>query len=89
VLVLSKFAGAAEELDGAFEINPYDPEACASDLRAALVMPEAERNERMQRLRASLRTIYDWMDEIFTLWQHAAEGSDVPLSEADLWRRVR
>jgi trehalose-6-phosphate synthase len=89
VLVLSKFAGAAEELDGAFEINPYDPEACADDLRAALLMPETERNERMQRLRESLRTIYDWMGEIFTLWHHAAEGTAVPLSKADLWRRVR
>jgi alpha,alpha-trehalose-phosphate synthase [UDP-forming] len=89
VLVLSKFAGAAEELDGAFEINPYDPERCAGDLRTALLMPAEERAARMRRLRASLRTIYDWMGEIFELWGVAAAGGDVPLSQADRWRRVR
>lgn len=89
VLVLSKFAGAAEELDGACEINPYDPEQFARDLHAALLMPPAERAERGRRLRASLRSIYDWMDEIFRLWHHAAAGGDVPLSSADMWRRVR
>ncbi|HSJ08885.1 MAG TPA: trehalose-6-phosphate synthase [Longimicrobiales bacterium] len=89
VLVLSKFAGAAEELDGAFEVNPYDPEATAEGLRTALLLHGAERVERMNRLRASLRTIYDWMGEVFTVWGAAARGERVPLSEADRWSRVR
>jgi trehalose-6-phosphate synthase len=89
VLVLSKFAGAAEELDGAFETNPYDPEECADRLRTALLMPSAERADRVRRLRASLRSIYDWMGEIFIMWSAVAEGREAPLSEADRWSRTR
>jgi trehalose-6-phosphate synthase len=89
VLVLSKFAGAAEELDGSFEVNPYDPEETAERLRTALLLPEAERRERMRRMHDSLRSIYDWMGEIFELWGAAAEGGAVPLADADRWSRVR
>jgi trehalose-6-phosphate synthase len=89
VLVLSKFAGAAEELDGAYEVNPYDPEGTAEGLREALLMPEAERAERMQRLRGSLRTIYDWMAEVFQVWGAVADGRPAPFSRADMWSRTR
>jgi trehalose 6-phosphate synthase/phosphatase len=51
VLVLSEFAGAAAELDGAVVVNPYDVEAVAGAIRRALAMPEGERRSRMQRLR--------------------------------------
>jgi trehalose-6-phosphate synthase len=89
VLVLSKFAGAAEELDGACEINPYDPESSAATLREALLMSGEERADRIRRLRASLRTIYDWMGEVFDVWGAVARGDPVPLSDADGWRRTR
>jgi trehalose-6-phosphate synthase len=89
LLILSKFAGAAEELDGAFEMNPYDPEECAVRLREAVLMSADERADRVARMRASLRTIYDWMGEIFATWSHAARGGAVPLSGADGWRRSR
>jgi trehalose-6-phosphate synthase len=89
VLVLSKFAGAAEELDGAFEINPFDPEAVAAGLHTVLSMSEAERADRMRRLHSSLRTIYDWMAEVFRVWGAVAQGADAPLSAADHWRRTR
>jgi trehalose-6-phosphate synthase len=89
VLVLSKFAGAAEELDGACEINPYDPEASAAALRQALLMSGEERADRIRRLRGSLRSIYDWMGEIFDVWGAVARGDHAPLSEADGWRRTR
>lgn len=89
VLVLSKFAGAAEELDGAFEINPFDPEATAERLHAALLMQPQERAERAARLRGSLRTIYDWMAEVFGVWGSVVRGGDVPLSAADHWSRTR
>jgi trehalose-6-phosphate synthase len=89
VLLLSRFAGAAAELDGSFDFNPYDPESAARDLAAALVMPAAERRERMQRLNASLRTIYDWMAEVFTVWGAISGSGSAPLSVADRWRRSR
>jgi trehalose 6-phosphate synthase len=89
VLILSKFAGAAQELDGAVEVNPFDPEGTAELIRGALLMPEAERRERMGRLHGSLRTIHQWMVEVFELWGAAARGERAPLSAADAWRRTR
>ena len=51
VLVLSQFAGAAEELgDGAILINPLEPEAIAAAIDSALRMPLAERQTRHRRM---------------------------------------
>jgi trehalose 6-phosphate synthase/phosphatase len=88
-LVLSKFAGAVEELSGAIEVNPFDPEMFAEQIRAALLMPEAERRERLGRMHGSIRSIYDWMAEIFDVWGAVARGESAPLSEADQWARLR
>jgi alpha,alpha-trehalose-phosphate synthase [UDP-forming] len=52
VLILSEFAGAAEELEEALLVNPYDMDAIASSLRHALTMSAAERAARMNALRA-------------------------------------
>ncbi|MCC6735961.1 MAG: alpha,alpha-trehalose-phosphate synthase (UDP-forming) [Bauldia sp.] len=46
VLVLSRFAGAARELDGALLVNPYDTEDIATAIARAMNMPVAERIER-------------------------------------------
>jgi trehalose 6-phosphate synthase len=45
-LVLSSFAGAAEELDSAVLVNPYDVDGVAEALNMALKMPLAERQQR-------------------------------------------
>ncbi len=50
VLVLSRFAGAAQQLDGALLINPHDADAMAEALDVALAMPLAERRERWQSM---------------------------------------
>ncbi|GIX31742.1 MAG: trehalose-6-phosphate synthase [Porticoccaceae bacterium] len=50
VLVLSKMAGAALELDAALLVNPYDPEGVAEALRGALTMPLEERRDRWRRM---------------------------------------
>jgi len=50
VLVLSQFAGAAEELDGALLVNPHEPEAIAAAIDGALKMPLAERQARHRRM---------------------------------------
>ncbi len=52
VLVLSEFAGAAQELGEALRINPYDEEGTADVLLRALEMDEASRTERMAALHA-------------------------------------
>jgi len=51
VLVLSQFAGAAEELGaGALLVNPHEPEAMAAAIDSALKMPLAERQARHRRM---------------------------------------
>jgi trehalose 6-phosphate synthase len=46
VLVLSRFAGAANELDGALIVNPYDIDQTANAIAAAVAMPLDERIAR-------------------------------------------
>jgi trehalose 6-phosphate synthase/phosphatase len=55
VLVLSEFAGAAAELDGALTINPYDVDAMAAAFHRALSMSIDERQARMRRLRSRVQ----------------------------------
>jgi trehalose 6-phosphate synthase len=55
VLVLSQFAGAAEEMRQALIVNPYDIEDMAQQLHRALTMPLPERQERHAELLAHVR----------------------------------
>jgi trehalose 6-phosphate synthase len=55
VLVLSRFAGAAEQLKEALIVNPYDIPGTAQIMRQALWMPLEERRERHQKLLARIR----------------------------------
>ena len=50
VLILSRFAGAALELDAALLVNPYDSEAVAGAIARALSMPLDERRARHEAL---------------------------------------
>ncbi len=52
VLILSEFAGAAEELSNAWLVNPYDPRAVAQSLAEALALPEEERRAANEPMRA-------------------------------------
>ena len=62
VLVLSRFAGAADELDGAVIVNPYDIEAVAEAMHLGLIMSLDERQDRWRRLFAQIqeRDIVSW-----------------------------
>ncbi len=51
VLVLSEFAGAADELTQALLVNPHDIEGLKRTILAAIDMPRAERRRRMRALR--------------------------------------
>jgi trehalose 6-phosphate synthase len=55
VLVLSKFAGAAERLDGALIINPFDAEEVAEAIHQGLTMPLDEREARWKSLIATVK----------------------------------
>lgn len=50
VLLLSRFAGAGDELTEALMVNPYLPEDCARGIAEALEMPLEERIERHQSM---------------------------------------
>jgi trehalose 6-phosphate synthase len=62
VLVLSKFAGAASELDTALLVNPHDIDGMARTIAIALSMPLTERRMRWEAMMAKLHagTIQQW-----------------------------
>src|SRR5438105_4726656 len=64
-LILSQFAGAAEQLKtGALLVNPYDVEEVADTVLKAFRMTNAERNARMKRMRRVVRgeNVFRWVD---------------------------
>ena len=56
-LVLSELTGAADYLDGALLVNPYDTDGLAQSLAHALDLGEGERRERLGRLAAAVRRL--------------------------------
>jgi trehalose 6-phosphate synthase/phosphatase len=65
VLILSQFAGAAEQLKtGALLVNPYDVEEMADAISQAFRMNDAERTARMKRMRRVVRdeNVFWWVD---------------------------
>jgi trehalose 6-phosphate synthase len=65
-LLVSEFAGAAEDIPGAVPINPYDTEGCADAIKTALDMKPERRSEAMERARWYIRekNIYRWVDDV-------------------------
>jgi len=78
VLVLSRFAGAARELDRAILVNPYDVDAGADAIDAALSMPLDEQAARMRALRLHVRRhdVFAWAERILTA--AAGAGRETP-----------
>jgi len=66
VLILSRFTGSAEEIDGAMLINPFNVDGFVAAIRTALEMSPEERKRRMHRMRRQLNnsTIFDWLGSI-------------------------
>ncbi|MBA2590222.1 MAG: trehalose-6-phosphate synthase [Alphaproteobacteria bacterium] len=64
VLILSRFAGAADEFRDALLVNPYDPDAVGAAIARAMAMPLAERKQRHADLYATLlqNDISKWGD---------------------------
>ena len=65
-VILSRFAGASQELLDALIVNPYDTEQLAEAIRMALEMPPEERRTRMARMRRNVKenNIYRWAAEL-------------------------
>jgi trehalose 6-phosphate synthase len=74
VLVLSSLAGAAQELQDALLINPYDINGFADALLAAIDMPAGEQAMRMRNMRRVVagRNVFGWASDILegleSLW---------------------
>jgi trehalose-6-phosphate synthase len=98
-LVLSTFAGAAKELEGALIVNPYDPDSMARAIYSAMEMPRTERRERMEMMRSQIakNSIYDWSRKLLhdmaevskrrdRLWtEHVDEAEKIRLEAAARW----
>ena len=54
VLILSRFAGAADEFRAALLVNPYDPDAVGAAIARAVAMPLDERRKRHNELYSAL-----------------------------------
>jgi len=78
VLVLSRFAGAAAELDSAILVNPFLDEDIAHGVAQALTTPRRERKLRMYRMRAAVEsnTTFAWaagiLSELRNVWKQNA-----------------
>jgi trehalose 6-phosphate synthase len=64
VLVLSEFAGAAQELRGALLVNPHDLDGLKDAIRHALTLDPGDATARMRRMRRTVRrhNVHTWAD---------------------------
>ena len=76
VLVLSRFAGAAEQLTDALLVNPYDIQATAEAIERALRMPLDERRLRHERLLAEIRRhdVHWWRERFLSALTEGGPG---------------
>jgi trehalose 6-phosphate synthase len=89
VLVLSKFAGAANELDAALLVNPHDIDGMARTISTALSMPLTERKLRYEAMMLKLRghTVQHWFAEFIDALGDCQFGRTAaePLATPTLW----
>src|SRR5436190_18716568 len=86
VLILSQFAGAAEQLKpGAILVNPYDVEQVADAVFKVFCMSDAERAARMKRMRRVVRNedVFWWVNSFLKA------GSQLPTRSAQTASRRR
>jgi trehalose 6-phosphate synthase len=81
VLLLSRFAGAAEQMKQALIVNPYDVEEMADAIKVALEMGLQERQERHRALLAGIRShdTFAWCRSFLTALENVRRrGPAVP-----------
>jgi trehalose 6-phosphate synthase len=69
VLILSRFAGAAEQMGEALLVNPFSREEIADAIHRALIMPL---EERVRKWKALIRVV---RDTDVSLWRDAYVGA--------------
>ena len=77
VLILSEFAGAAEELREALPCNPFDVEGLSGTIELALELEEEDRRWRIERLAERIRRhdVFAWLDEEVGILEAVAAAS--------------
>ena len=76
VLMLSRYAGAAEQMQAAVIIDPHQPKSIIHGLKTALEMPLAQRKERYQALLQGLQqdNLHAWqqdfLDDLYDVKSH-------------------
>ncbi|HSE27632.1 MAG TPA: bifunctional alpha,alpha-trehalose-phosphate synthase (UDP-forming)/trehalose-phosphatase [Gemmatimonadales bacterium] len=85
MLVLSELAGAAEALQEAVMVNPFDIDGVADAIHGALAMPAVERRARMAALRDRVREldVTAWADGFLAAAEAAAGLEGAGPSPAD------
>ena len=80
VLVLSRFCGAAQQLNAAVMVNPHDSDAMAEAMQTALTMSLTERQERWQSMWAAIenRSPLVWGRSFLTALLQAASVATAP-----------
>ena len=78
VLLLSEFAGAADELKNALLVNPHDIDGLKESMLQAVRMPQRERTTRMRALRRRLvdNDVARWSQSFLDTLRHANHHSD-------------
>jgi trehalose 6-phosphate synthase len=78
-LVLSQFAGAADQMPGALVVNPFDLSQMSEALERALSMPLAERQARHADMMAPLRenNLSVWRDSFLQDLRSVATAASV------------
>src|ERR1700712_141523 len=78
-LVLSQFAGAADQMPGALVVNPFDLSQMSEALERALSMPLAERQARHTDMMAPLRenNLSVWRDSFLSDLRSVATAASV------------
>ena len=90
VLMLSRYAGAAEQMQAAVIIDPYQPKSIIEGLKAALIMPLGERKSRYQALLQGLQqeNLHAWqqsfLDDLYldNLYDNKKHQTDSDSPEA-------
>ncbi|MGE5115009.1 MAG: alpha,alpha-trehalose-phosphate synthase (UDP-forming) [Betaproteobacteria bacterium] len=84
VLVLSRFAGAAEQLGEALLVNPYDIPGTAQAIQRALQMPLDERRQRHAALLANVRgqDVHQWRRDFLVSLAEVRQDRAVPAQAA-------
>ena len=78
VLVLSEFAGAADELGSALKVNPHDIDTLKDTIIQAIEMPAAEQARRMRSMRKRVieHDVKAWSDSFLSALDEARTAKE-------------